>query len=64
MSIGRLNYWISRNALNADEIDSNRFLKAACRYGDTTIQYGRDRYSLQREAYLCRLHTHGAFKGS
>ena len=45
MSIGRLNYWISRNALNADEIDSNRFLKAACRYGDTAIQYGRDRYS-------------------
>ncbi|HIA68552.1 TPA: hypothetical protein EYN98_21415 [Candidatus Poribacteria bacterium] len=45
MSIDRLNYWISRNALNADEIDSNRFLKAACRYGDTAIQYGRDRYS-------------------
>ena len=31
--------------MNADEIDSNRFLKAACRYGDTAIQYGRDRYS-------------------
>ncbi len=45
MSVGRLDYWIGKKALSADEIDSNRFLKAACQYANTVIQYGRDRYS-------------------
>ena len=41
----RLDYWIGKKALSADEIDSNRFLKATRQYANTAIQYGRDRYS-------------------
>ena len=42
---GRLDYWIGKKALSADEIDSNRFLKATRQYANTAIQYGRNRYS-------------------
>ncbi|MAP87139.1 hypothetical protein CMK16_07240 [Candidatus Poribacteria bacterium] len=45
MGIDRLDYWIGKKALSADEIDSNRFLKATRQYANTAIQYGRDRYS-------------------
>ena len=45
MSVDRLDYWIGKKALSADEIDNNRFLKAVCQYANTVIQYGRDRYS-------------------
>ena len=45
MGIDRLDYWIGKKALSADEIDSNRFLKAASQHANTAIQYGRDRYS-------------------
>ena len=45
MSIDRLDYWIGRSVLSTNEIDGNRFLKAACLFADTAIQYGRDRYS-------------------
>jgi len=41
----RLDYWIGKKALSADEIDSNRFLKATRQYANTAIQYGRNRYS-------------------
>lgn len=41
----RLGYWIGKKALSADEIDSNRFLKATRQYANTAIQYGRNRYS-------------------
>ena len=45
MSMNRLDRWIGRDQLRPDEIDGNRFLKAASIFGDTAIQYGRDRYS-------------------
>ena len=45
MGIDRLDYWIGKKALSADEIDSNRFLKATRQYANTAIQYGRNRYS-------------------
>ena len=45
MSINRLDRWIGKNQLSPDEIDDNRFLKASSLFGDTAIQYGRDRYS-------------------
>ena len=45
MSQNRLDRWIGRNQLNPDQINDNRFLKAACLFADTAIQYGRDRYS-------------------
>ena len=45
MSMNRLDRWIGRDQLRPDEIDDNRFLKAASIFGDTAIQYGRDRYS-------------------
>ena len=41
----KLDYWIGKKALSADEIDSNRFLKATRQYANTAIQYGRNRYS-------------------
>jgi len=43
--INRLSRWIGRARLRPDEIDDNRFLKAASLFADTAIQYGRDRYS-------------------
>ena len=45
MGIDKLDYWIGKKALSADEIDSNRFLKATRQYANTAIQYGRNRYS-------------------
>ena len=45
MSMNRLDQWIGRNQLSPDEIENNRFLKAASLFGDTAIQDGRDRYS-------------------
>ena len=45
MSVNRLDRWIGRDRLCPDEIDANRFLKAASLFADTAIQYGRDRYS-------------------
>ena len=45
MKVERLERWIGRNKLSHDEIDDNRFLKAATHFADTAIQYGRDRYS-------------------
>jgi len=41
----RLNYWIGSKEMTAEEIANNRFLKAACQFGDTALKYGRDRYS-------------------
>ena len=45
MHIDRLDYWVGRNPLSDDEIDGNRFLKSACLFADTAVEYGRDRYS-------------------
>ncbi len=45
MSVSRLDRWIRREQLSPNEIDGNRFLKAASLFADTAIQYGRDRYS-------------------
>ena len=45
MSINRLDRWVGRNRLRSDEIDGNRFLKAASLFAGTAIEYGRDRYS-------------------
>ena len=45
MSTNKLDRWIGRDQLSLDEIDNNRFLKAASLFADTAIQYGRDRYS-------------------
>ena len=45
MNVNRLDRWIGRNRLHPDEIDSNRFLKAASLFADTVVQYGRDRYT-------------------
>ena len=45
MSVKQLDRWIGRDRLRPDEIDGNRFLKAASLFADTAIQYGRDRYS-------------------
>lgn len=45
MNTDKLNYWIGRNVMKADEIAGNRFLKAAAQFGDTALKYGRDRYS-------------------
>ena len=45
MSVNRLDRWIGRNRLSPNEIEGNRFLKAASLFADTAIQYGRDRYS-------------------
>ena len=45
MNINQLDRWIGRNRLSSDEIDENRFLKAANLFAETAIQYGRDRYS-------------------
>ncbi len=45
MSVSRLDRWIRREQLSPNEIDSNRFLKAASLFADTVLQYGRDRYS-------------------
>ena len=45
MRVNRLDRWIGRDQLSANEIDSNRFLKAASLFADTAIQDGRDRYS-------------------
>ncbi len=45
MSSDRLDQWIGRDQLSPNEIDGNRFLKAASLFADTAIQYGRDRYS-------------------
>ena len=43
--MNRLDRWIGKNRLHPDEIENNRFLKAASLFGDTAIQDGRDRYS-------------------
>ena len=45
MNANRLDQWIGRDRLRSDEIDSNRFLKAASLFANTAIQHGRDRYS-------------------
>ncbi len=45
MKVEQLERWIGRNKLSPEEIDDNRFLKAATHFADTAIQYGRDRYS-------------------
>ncbi len=45
MNTNQLDRWIGRNQLTPDEIDSNRFLKAASLFAETAIEYGRDRYS-------------------
>ncbi len=45
MSVSRLDRWIRREQLSPNEIDGNRFLKAASLFADTALQYGRDRYS-------------------
>ena len=45
MSINRLDRWVGRNRLSPNEIDENRFLKAASLFAETAIEYGRDRYS-------------------
>ena len=45
MSVNRFDRWIGRDRLSPDEIDSNRFLKAASLFAGTAIEYGRDRYS-------------------
>ena len=45
MSMNRLDRWIGRDWLGPDEIEGNRFLKAASLFADTAVQYGRDRYS-------------------
>ena len=45
MRVNRLERWIGRNRLSPNEIDDNRFLKAASLFADTAIQDGRDRYS-------------------
>ena len=45
MSLNRLDRWVGRNRLGTDEIENNRFLKAASLFADTAVQYGRDRYS-------------------
>ena len=38
MSMNRLDRWIGRNQLNPNEMDGNRFLKAADLFGETAIQ--------------------------
>ena len=43
--VNRLDRWIGRDRLRPDEIEDNRFLKAASLFADTAIEYGRDRYS-------------------
>lgn len=43
--MNRLSRWIGRDRLRPDEIDGNRFLKAASLFADTAIEHGRDRYS-------------------
>ena len=45
MRVNRLDRWIGRNRLSVNEIDGNRFLKAASLFAETAIAYGRDRYS-------------------
>ena len=45
MSVNRLDQWIRSDRLRPDEIDDNRFLKAASLFAGTAIEYGRDRYS-------------------
>ena len=45
MSVNRLDRWIGRDRLGPNQIEGNRFLKAASLFADTAIQYGRDRYS-------------------
>ncbi len=45
MSVNGLDRWIGRDQLSPNEIDGNRYLKAASLFADTAIQYGRDRYS-------------------
>ena len=43
--MNRLDRWIGRDQLRPDEIEGNRFLKAASLFAGTAIAYGRDRYS-------------------
>ena len=45
MALNQLAQWIGRNRLSPNEIERNRFLKAASLFADTAIQHGRDRYS-------------------
>ncbi|MYA72888.1 hypothetical protein F4009_21320 [Candidatus Poribacteria bacterium] len=45
MKTTRLDQWIGRDQLRPDEIEGNRFLKAASLFAGTAIEYGRDRYS-------------------
>ncbi len=45
MRESRLDQWIGRNQLSSDDIEDNRFLKAASLFADTALEYGRDRYS-------------------
>ena len=45
MGTHQLDRWIGREQLSPNEIEGNRFLKAACLFADTAIRYGRDRYS-------------------
>ena len=45
MSNNQLDRWVGRNQLSPDEIENNRFLKAASLFAGTAVQYGRDRYS-------------------
>ena len=41
MSVKQLDRWIGRDRLSPNEIDGNRFLKAASLFADAAIQYGR-----------------------
>ena len=58
MNPERLSNWVSGNALDNEQIEGNRFLKAACRFGDSALRYGRDRYSGTRMPLFANcLHT-------
>ncbi len=45
MNISKVARWVSTDILDPNEIERNRFLKAASLFADTAIEFGRDRYS-------------------